>query len=347
VKTLIAAGAAVVLLPVGLTLLLAAAPTPSCASEDDAGSGFHLDAQQAANARTVVTVGQRLAVPARGQVVAIAAALQESGLRNLAFGDRDSLGIFQQRPSQGWGSPPQILEPAYAATRFYAALLAVRGWQTLPVATAAQAVQRSGYPAAYAQWAGDAAGIVAAVRGAPAASATGCAAAADASTGSMSPATARTVVAFAAAQVGDAYVLGADGPDAWDCSSLVQAAFAVVGVVLPRTAAQQYDWLAARGALAAGPPRLASLRPGDLLLSRGAEPHPATDGEPVGHVALYAGAGMVIEAKGWASGVTAQHYSDAALTSISWVGRLPPPTSTAETTSTGSTATPRPERRSS
>ena len=257
----------------------------------------------------------------RGQVVAVATALQESGLRNLPFGDRDSLGLFQQRPSQGWGTPTQILDPGYAAGRFYVALLTVPGWQRLPVAAAAQAVQRSAVPDAYARWDDEATGVVAALSGTAPSAAAGCGAPSDAGT-TMTPAAVRTVLAFAAAQVGDSYVLGATGPDSWDCSSLVQAAYTAAGVALPRTAAAQYGWLEARGQLATGPVRLVALRPGDLLFSRGAEPRPATDGQPVGHVALYAGAGVVLEAKGWADGVTAQRYSDRALTAVTAVGRV-------------------------
>jgi hypothetical protein len=84
-------------------------------------------------------------------VIALATAIQESGLRNLPYGDRDSLGVFQQRSSQGWGTPAQILDPTYAASRFYRALLAVPGWQSLPLTVAANAVQRSAYPRAYAE----------------------------------------------------------------------------------------------------------------------------------------------------------------------------------------------------
>lgn len=109
-----------------------------------------LSEEQAANAVVILRVGQRLHVPERGWVIAIATALQESGLRNLDHGDRDSLGLFQQRPSQGWGSPAQILTPTYAARAFYQALLQVPGWQSLPITQAAQAVQHSAYPNAYA-----------------------------------------------------------------------------------------------------------------------------------------------------------------------------------------------------
>jgi cell wall-associated NlpC family hydrolase len=115
-------------------------------------AGLEDPAEQVPNAETIQATGVAMGVPARGQVVALATALQESGLRNLTYGDRDSLGLFQQRPSQGWGTAVQILDPVYASTRFYEALQAVSGWQSLTVAQAAQAVQRSAVPDAYATW---------------------------------------------------------------------------------------------------------------------------------------------------------------------------------------------------
>jgi cell wall-associated NlpC family hydrolase len=114
--------------------------------------GLDDPAVQLPNAVTITATGIAMNVPARGQVVALATALQESGLRNLDSGDRDSLGLFQQRPSQGWGSAEQIMQPIYASTRFYQALLKVDGWQSLTVTQAAQAVQQSAYPDAYAKW---------------------------------------------------------------------------------------------------------------------------------------------------------------------------------------------------
>lgn len=331
-RLLILGTAALALAPLGLVLLLTVGSSSACAPDPGTGPVSRLDAEQTHNARTIVGVGWSLAVPDRGLVVAVATALQESGLRNLTFGDRDSLGLFQQRPSQGWGSPAQVLDPVYAATRFYTALRAVPGWQQLPVTAAAQAVQRSAYPAAYARWAGDAARIVTALTGTPTppVAAAGCAAPTPTGSGPAGSGPAGTVpassvpgvLAFAAAQIGDGYVLGANGPDAWDCSSLVRAAVATAGLDLPRTAAQQYDWARGRGQLLPGPARLGWLRPGDLLFSHGARPNPAADGEPVGHVALYAGRGLVIEAKGATSGVTAARYSDTALGSVTWVARL-------------------------
>jgi hypothetical protein len=115
-----------------------------------------LDEEQLTNATTIAQVGMELEMPDRAVVVALAAAMQESGLRNLDYGDRDSLGLFQQRPSQGWGSPEQVQDPRYAADKFYRALRRVDGWPEMRVTDAAQAVQRSAFPEAYQQWAGDA-----------------------------------------------------------------------------------------------------------------------------------------------------------------------------------------------
>lgn len=112
-----------------------------------------LNAEQMANAATIAAVGVRRKMPERAVVVALATAFQESRLRNLSSGDRDSLGLFQQRPSQGWGTPEQIQDPRYAATKFYNALRKVRGWERMEITDAAQKVQRSAFPRAYQQWA--------------------------------------------------------------------------------------------------------------------------------------------------------------------------------------------------
>ncbi|MFE9963712.1 C40 family peptidase [Streptomyces sp. 900116325] len=114
--------------------------------------GLDDPADQVPNAKTIQATGVAMNISARGQVVALATALQESGLRNLTYGDRDSLGLFQQRPSQGWGTANQILDPVHASTKFYEGLKKVSGWQSLSVTHAAQAVQRSGFPDAFAKW---------------------------------------------------------------------------------------------------------------------------------------------------------------------------------------------------
>lgn len=90
-------------------------------------------------------------MPPQALVIAVATALQESRLRNLRGGDRDSIGLFQQRPSQGWGTPKQLSDPAYQTRKFYDKLLTIEGWQKMRLTEAAQAVQISAYPEAYAK----------------------------------------------------------------------------------------------------------------------------------------------------------------------------------------------------
>ena len=115
-----------------------------------------LDAVQLQQAATINAVGLARGIPERGRIIALATAWQESSLRNLDHGDSDSVGLFQQRPSQGWGSKAQIMDPVYAAGKFYDALLDVQGWQRMSLTDAAQKVQYSAYPGAYAKWEDDA-----------------------------------------------------------------------------------------------------------------------------------------------------------------------------------------------
>ncbi len=110
-----------------------------------------LDAEQAHHASIIVGVAVERELAPRASTIALATAYQESGLYNLDYGDRDSLGLFQQRPSQGWGTEAQVQDPVYAANKFYDALLTVDGWQTGNVNDVAQAVQRSGHPNGYAR----------------------------------------------------------------------------------------------------------------------------------------------------------------------------------------------------
>ena len=117
-----------------------------------------------AGAGTAVASSASAAVVHHPAVVAVATAMQESELNNLNYGDRDSLGLFQQRPSCGWGTAAQIMNPAYAADAFLGALAQYQsnnpGWATQPLWASAQAVQKSGYPTAYAQWESQAAQLV-------------------------------------------------------------------------------------------------------------------------------------------------------------------------------------------
>lgn len=138
-----------------------------------AAASANLTGEQAANAATIIAVGQQAKVPPRGWVVALAAALQESSLMNLDHGDRDSVGLFQQRPSQGWGTVQQIMDPTLSAQAFYGVakhtnntgLLDIKGWEQMPVTEAAQAVQQSGLPTAYADHEAAATAIVAKLGG--------------------------------------------------------------------------------------------------------------------------------------------------------------------------------------
>jgi len=148
--------------------------SPRCTVHADGsrGSGrtYEVGPEQAANAATISGVGTTRGIPEQAVTIALATALQESGLRNVDYGDRDSLGLFQQRPSQGWGTPQQILDPVFSAGQFYDHLAEVPGYLELPLTDAAQRVQRSGFPQAYAKHEADAALLAAALTGrAPAA----------------------------------------------------------------------------------------------------------------------------------------------------------------------------------
>ena len=124
-----------------------------------------LDSVQMANAATITAVGVRRKMPERAVVIALATALQESKLENRDDGDRDSIGLFQQRPSQGWGTADKIQDPRYASDKFYTALKKVKGWKTLRITEAAQRVQRSAYPNAYEKWADESAVLAKALTG--------------------------------------------------------------------------------------------------------------------------------------------------------------------------------------
>lgn len=140
------------------------------------------DAEQLTNAAIIMQTAQQLGFDERGQLIGIMTAMQESKLRNLPGGDRDSVGLFQQRPSQGWGKPEQLRDPNYAARAFYQGVdtpegshvpgLADKdGWQTMRLTEAAQAVQGSAFPEAYAQHEAPARTIMAALANVPVADA--------------------------------------------------------------------------------------------------------------------------------------------------------------------------------
>lgn len=238
----------------------------------------HLSDEQRRNAALIIGVAKGMGLPPRAWLVALATAMQESGLRNLPYGDRDSLGLFQQRPSQGWGTPAEVTDPAYATSMFLRRLVAVPAWDQLPVTVAAQVVQRSAFPDAYARWEGLAARLVAALAGVV--DPMGC----GPGTASLPDGVVQAAINFVLAAQGKPYVWGATGPNAYDCSGLVLRAFQAAGIYLPRVARDQYK--------AGGHLPLAQARPGDLLFLA-TDPH---DPSTIHHVMLYLGNGTIAEA---------------------------------------------------
>jgi hypothetical protein len=136
---------------VGLNRLTDAGPVTERCTAALGGSDWYLSPDQAENAALVAGTSVARGLPARAATIGLATALQESKLINIDYGDRDSVGLFQQRPSQGWGSVEEILDPVYSTNAFYDVLVKVEGYEDMAVTDAAQTVQRSAYPDAYAQ----------------------------------------------------------------------------------------------------------------------------------------------------------------------------------------------------
>lgn len=158
----------------GVQYLTGGVGAPRCkvVSGNGDGASYEFTPEQAVNAATISAIGTSRGMPERAVAIALATALQESGLRNIQHGDRDSLGLFQQRPSQGWGTEKQIMDPTYAAGVFYEHLAKVPGYSRLPLTVAAQRVQHSGFPQAYAKHEPDATLLAAALTGRAAATLT-------------------------------------------------------------------------------------------------------------------------------------------------------------------------------
>ena len=316
---------------------LAAAAVPGTTVCATTGPIAGLSTVAATNARIVTAAAEQRGGFAAA-VVAVATGITESGLRVLGNtsvqtggsptqgtgGNFDSLGIFQQRAS--WGTVAQRLDPVISTGLFAKRLIADPGWQTKPVWVAAQDVQKSawdGHPSAanhgsdvyggnYAVNADRAQQIVTGIdqdaaklacgalhNGLPANTAPG---SHGLPTNYTIPATASpteaTVVAFAIAQLDKPYVFAAAGPDAFDCSGLTMAAWAQVGVTLPHLAVSQ--------ALAGTPTTAAALVPGDLVLVPGSD---GTLAAP-GHVGIYIGDGLVLNAADEQDGIRVQTYAN-------------------------------------
>ncbi|MFE9960031.1 hypothetical protein [Micromonospora sp. NPDC005299] len=137
---------------------------PAAVSVQGAQSKIDLNDEQTANAKAIIAATKKAGLPERAAVISIATSLQESKLENLGHlgdkNDHDSLGLFQQRPTSGWGTPEQITNPEYSTLAFLKGLKQVDGWQDMPLTEAAQTVQVSAYPDAYAQWEQQATDIV-------------------------------------------------------------------------------------------------------------------------------------------------------------------------------------------
>lgn len=140
-------------------------PDPEDCTAEVSGRQVVLAPEQGRNAALIAAIGVQRGLPARAVSIALATAYQESKIRNLAHGDRDSIGIFQQRPSQGWGTVAQIRDESYAINKFYDALEKIDGYETMRITEAAQKVQRSGFPEAYEDHAADARALASALTG--------------------------------------------------------------------------------------------------------------------------------------------------------------------------------------
>jgi cell wall-associated NlpC family hydrolase len=257
--------------------------------------------EQIQNAAAILTVGYQRGLDRHAQQVALIAGMTESGLRDLDGGDRDSAGLFQMRPSQGWGTHAQITDPGYAIGLFYDRLTAVPGWESKDPGTAAQAVERSAFPDRYATHLPEAAQLMDALSGStttPVSSTDqGLACTSGSATSDVGltpgerPATgphaaqAEQVIAFAKEQLGKPYRLGGAGPDAWDCSGLTKIAYAGVGIDIDDGHSATTQW---RNGVARGQMHpLAEAQPGDLIF---------WGGDDAWHVGISLGGDVMIAA---------------------------------------------------
>ncbi|GAB3448945.1 C40 family peptidase [Actinophytocola sediminis] len=253
--------------------------------------------EQMNNAAVIVDIGLHRGIPDQGIVVALMAAMTESSLRNLNHGDRDSLGLFQMRPSQGWGTPEQLTDPIYATNKFYDVLLDVPNWQAMPPGAAAQAVERSAFPDRYNKHEQTAREILGTIRGIECAPTSSGNRSGDTVPRSANPRAAEVIDA-ALSQIGVDYAWAGgtpDGPSAgsgvdegkvgFDCSGLALYAYAKIGVAVPHQT--QAIWATFQPAIRDP----TQVQPADLILL-------SNNGQPSGihHVAIYTGNGQAVHA---------------------------------------------------
>jgi hypothetical protein len=240
-----------------------------------------LDDEQRGTVALIITIGKQRTLAPRAWQVAIQAGMTESGLHNLTYGDADSQGIFQMRPSMGWGSVAEITNPTYAVNKFYDVLLAVPDWENKRPGDAAQAVERSGFPDRYHRWEPMAATLVETVGQVVDVVACGT------GLGALLPPSqaAGQAISFALGEQGKPYVWGATGPNSYDCSGLMLRAYESAGIILPRVSRDQYRagaYLPVRDA-----------QPGDLLFLATDPSDPAS----IHHVMMYLGDNKIVEAQ--------------------------------------------------
>jgi len=269
---------------VNLTCNAAQGPTPLDGSGRGPTDAGRLTDEQRATAALIISVGKQRNLPPLAWQVAIQAGMTESGLRNLHHGDRDSLGIFQMRPTMGWGSVAEVTDPGYAVNKFYDVLQAVPDWQRQRPGDAAQDVERSAFPDRYHRWEAMASHLVANVG--QVADPTGC----GPSMGNLLPPPTRqagNAMAFALQQQGKPYQWGATTTqtNSFDCSSLMLQAYRSGGITLPRVSRDQYR----AGALLP----VTDAQPGDLLFWA----YDPNDPDTIHHVAMYLGDGKIVEAQ--------------------------------------------------
>lgn len=229
----------------------------------------------------IIAIGKQRKLPPRAWQIAIQAGMTESGLRSLNYGDRDSQGIFQMRPSMGWGSVAQVTNPTYAVNKFYDVLESVPDWEKHRPGDSAQYVERSGFPDRYHRWESMAVHLVENLG--DVVDAAGC----GEGVGAALPPNERaaTAIKFAMRERGKPYVWGATGPDSYDCSGLLLRAFESAGISLPRVSRDQYK--------AGARLKVEKAQPGDLLFWAYDESDPNT----IHHVAMYIGNGQIVEAQ--------------------------------------------------
>lgn len=262
---------------------------------------------QIKNAGAILSIGEQRGVTQHAQQTALMAAMTESSLNNLDGGDRDSAGLFQMRPSQGWGTHAQVTDISYAINLFYERLVKIPGWDSMTPGEAAQALEGSAFPDAYDTKSAYAVKMMNALsgvtvstvsqtnEGATCTAGTAAGAADGATNDSLAageqPATGQhaaqinQMIGFAKQQLGKDYVLGGAGPNVWDCSGLTKVAYAQIGINIDAGHSATTQW---RNGVASGNMHpLSEAQPGDLIF---------WGGNDAWHVGISLGGDMMIAA---------------------------------------------------